>query len=148
LTKIKEEELLTAITEHLYEIIEDKEQFIKNYEAAKRAQVRKTVSTDEIEKEISKLEVKKKKFMEMYLNEIIDISALKKQTEEIDKELDKCQSKLLNINNHIEEEPLTADKLYSYIKEVLAGDYSNVAMKKVIDVITVNYTGEVKIIWK
>ena len=28
-TKIKEEELLTAITEHLYEIIEDKEQFIK-----------------------------------------------------------------------------------------------------------------------
>lgn len=148
LTKIKEEELLTAITEHLYELIEDKEQFVKNYEAAKRTQVRKTVSTDEIEKEISKLEVKKKKYMEMYLNEIIDISALKRQTEEIDRELDKCRNKLLKINNHIEEEPLTADKLYSYIKEVLAGNYSNVALKKVIDVITVNHEGEVKIIWK
>lgn len=148
LTKIKEEELLTAITEHLYEVISDKEKFVKNYEAAKRTQVKKTVNTDEVEKEISKLEVKKKKFMEMYINEIIDISTLKNRTEEINKELDMCRNKLLIINNNIEEEPLTADKLYSHIKEVLAGDYSNVTMKKIIEVITVNHNGDVKIIWK
>lgn len=148
LTKIKEDDLLTAITDHLYGVIADKEKFIKNYEAAKRTQIRKTESSDEIEKEISTLEVKKKKYMEMYLNEIIDISTLKNQTTALDNELDKCRNKLLNISNHLEEEPLTADKLYSHIKEVLAGDYSNIAMKKVIDVITVNHSGEVKITWK
>lgn len=148
LTKINEEELLNAITDHIYATIKDKEKFLKNYECAKRTQVKKIDNSEEIEKEISKLEAKKKKYMDLYVNEIIDIASLKSHVDQIDKELDMCRNKLLSTENHLEEEPLTADKLYSYMKEVLGGNYSNVAMKKIIDVITVNDKGEVKIIWK
>lgn len=148
LTKINEEELLDAITKHLFDLISDKEKFLKNYKSAKRTQIKKTDPSDEIEKEISKLEGKKKKYMDMYLNEIIDISTLKTHTQQIEKELNLWRNKLLNLKNNIEEESLTGAELYSYIKEVLGGNYSNVSMKKIIEVITVNHEGDVKIVWK
>lgn len=148
LTKINEEYLLDAITKYLFDLIKDKEKFLKNYENTKQTQIKKTSQSDDIEKEISKLEIKKKKYMDMYVNEIIDISTLKKQTQQIDKELDAYRVRLFNIKNNIEEKPLTGTELYSYIKDVLSGNYSNVAMKKVIETITVNHEGEVKIVWK
>lgn len=148
LTKINEDELLSAIADRLYETIKDKDKFIKNYERAKLTQIKKTDSLEDIEKDISKLESKKKKYMEMYINEVIDISSLKDYIQSVDKELESCRTKLLNLENPIEEEPLTANELYSRIKEVLNGNYSNTALKKIIETITVNDNGDVKIIWK
>ena len=146
LIKIKEEELLSAITKYLYEKICDKEKFIRNYEMSKKAQ-EKTESTDETEKAISKLEDKKKRVMDMYINEIIDMANLKARIDKINKELDICRNRTYSEKIHTEAKPLTADTLYSQIKEALSGKHSNVAIKSIIEVITVNSSGEVKIFW-
>ena len=85
--------------------------------------------------------------MDMYINEVIDMAELKKRIEEIDKEIAIFQNKAYNENCHTEEEALTEDKLYLRIKEKLAKN-QNTAIKELIEVITVNSSGEVKIFWK
>ena len=148
-TVIDEEELLDEIRAYLFDCIEDKERFIKNYESANRMIINNgNSSVAELEKEISKIKNKKFKYREMYLNELIDITELKNSVEELDKQLLEYEKQILILQKPVVKKCVTAEELYEYIKIVLRGNYSNVALKKVINMIYVNKDGEIKIEWK
>ncbi len=148
-TVVDEDELLDEIRSYLFNCIKDKDSFIRNYESANRIYVKhEGASIAELEKEIAKLKSKKVKYREMYLNELIDIAELKSSIDEIDKQLLTYEKQLLNSQKTIEKKCITAEEIYDYMKIVLHGNYSNIALKKVINMIYVNKDGEIKIEWK
>lgn len=148
LTKIKEDILLESITSHLFDKIKDKNKFIKEYEKNRQIHTVKKENPVTVQENISKLTSQKNKYMNMYVNEIITISELKTYIGQINNEIEKCRITLENLSHSETIRPITAEELYEHILIVLKGDYSNVALKKVIETITVNSDGEIKVIWK
>ena len=147
-TVIDEDALIDEIRKYLYDKICDKESFIKNYEALSRTYLKNETGTSEFEQEIEKLQKLKLKYREMYINEVIDLTELKNETEKINKRVALLKSQLIGLQRITEHSHITSEEIFEYIGEVLKGDYSNVALKKIIDKIYVNNSGEVKIVWK
>ncbi len=147
-TVIDEDELLDEITNYLYDKIKDKDKFIRTYESLEQEQVKQDEPAINIEEEISKLQAKKNKYMDMYVNEVIDITQLKQYVAQINGQIKDYQTKAVVTEDECVNAHMTAEESYQCIKEVLQGNYSNIALKKIIDVITVNKFGEIKIVWK
>ena len=94
---IDEESLLGEIRDYLYNKIKDKNKFIRDFENSKQIQIRKQNAQHNPKEEICKLETKKEKYKNMYVNEIIDLSTLKKHINEIDKQINSYHIQILNL---------------------------------------------------
>lgn len=144
-TIVDEEALLDEICARLFERIKDKQSFVKDYESSRRIFVSPLAA--ESEKEAARLKRKKAKYREMYLNELIDIAEFKASVGEIDKQL-QGYKELSDSQKSPEIEMLSQNEIFGALKSALAGSYSNVALKNLIDAIYVNKDGEIKIQWK
>ena len=99
--------------------------------------------------EILSLDDKKQKYKNMYISEIITIEELKKKVSDFDKAIFDLQKKILDCENQNSFKEQTVDDVYGKISEMLSCEnFSNLALKEIIDYIEVDNKGAVNIILK
>ena len=99
--------------------------------------------------EILSLDDNKQKYKNMYISEIITIEELKKKVSDIDKAIFDLQKKMLECENKNSFKEQTLDDVYGKISEMLSSkNFSNLALKEIIDFIEVDNEGTVNIILK
>lgn len=150
--KIEEDEIIDEIRKYLSEIISDKEAFIAEIiSATKDTTPRKSLSAskEELEAAHKKLSIRKERYNEMYINDIITLSELKKKTSDINDEIKKIEHELYKLcdSKSMESERETFAKKYAEdIERFLSlEDITNSELKKVIDKISVSKDGKVTI---
>lgn len=153
--KINEDDLLSQIRNYLFCLIEDKDNFIQTIVSDILAMVPKqNESSDKtkLTKKRAHLILKRERYQEMYINEIISIEELKEKSkmiareiEEIDEALSECDRSEL-----IQTKAESVAKQYAHeIEDFLSmKDITNLDMRKIIDRIVVNKNGNVNIILK
>lgn len=151
---IDEMELLEQIRSYLINIIKDKDKFLADTKAEIRKRYQQespSLSYDDIQKEISKLERLKQKQIEMYEADIISIKELKERTKNLDKQLDEY-SHSLKLVNSTESDDALEKLIHTYCKDIetllTAETMDNVLMKRIIEKIEVSAEGDVRVILK
>ncbi len=153
---IDESELLTSIKEYLSGLISDKQRVIKkivsdfNKSCEPMNKNRKTEK--ELEKEIEKLKKSRRKYIDMYDNEVISMDDLKEKTASINAEIKHLEEKLKMARYGI----MQGDKLqngladtFKTIGDILnSAEITNEMLKQVIDRIEVSPEGQVDIYLK
>ena len=151
-TKIKEDELLEAIREYFVGFIKNEREFLKKY----KKEIENEYTNDNVQSlrkkyqnEILSLDDKKQKYKNMYISEIITIEELKKKVSDIDKAIFDLQKKMLECENKNSFKEQTLDDVYGKISQMLSCEnFSNLALKEIIDYIEVDNEGTVNIILK
>ena len=151
-TKIKEDELLESIREYLVSFIKNERDFLKKY----KKEVENEYTNDtarslrkKYQNEIILLDDKKLKYKNMYISEIITIEELKKKVSDFDKAIFDLQKKILDCENQNSIKEQTVDDVYGKISEMLSSEnFSNLALKEIIDYIEVDNEGTVNIVLK
>ena len=149
---ITESELLQEIRSYLSRIIQDKNAFVEGVlsEIRKREELpTRAYSPEMLQKQKKRLLMKKEKYQEMYVSEIITIHELKEKIMEINREFDTLEK---NIEKNItveKNQKTTALAVEHYVADVEAflslETVTNADMQKIITHITVAKDGEVKI---
>ena len=151
-TKIKEDELLEAIREYFVGFIKNERDFLKKY----KKQMENEYRNDNVQSlrrkyqnEILSLDDKKQKYKNMYISEIITIGELKKKVSDFDKAIFDLQKKILDCESQNSFKEQTVDDVYGKINEMLSCEnFSNPALKEIIDYIEVDNEGTVNVILK
>lgn len=151
-TKIKEDELLEAIREYFVGFIKNESNFLKKY----KKEIENEYRNDNVQSlrkkyqnEILSLDDKKQKYKNMYISEIITIEELKKKVVDFDKAIFDLQKKILDCESQNSVKEQTVDDVYGKISEMLSCEnFSNLALKEIIDFIEVDNEGTVNIILK
>lgn len=153
--KLNEDDLLAQIRSYLSCLIKDKDEFIRTIisELLAKIPAQSDPNTKEIlEKKRAHLLVKRERYQEMYINEIISIKELKDKNKliedniaEIDDALDECDR-----NELIKDKAESAAKQYTREIESFLNmeNITNLCMRKIIDRIVVNKNGNVNIMLK
>lgn len=137
-SKINEDELIYEIADFLYKKIEDKKSFLKEINC-KNGCIDKGANI-----KIKNLNDKKEKYMNMYINEIIDLSSLKNHIKKIEKEINSLS---YGRTSNFEDKEISQKTLFKSILNALNTEYANAFLKEVIDKIICE-DESVKIIWK
>ena len=103
----------------------------------------------EIELKKSKLEIKRERYQEMYANSVMTLTELKEKISSLDKELQNCDRTLggcmdkaaIKSDRELEMKHII-EAIESFLK--LEGA-TNIHLRRIIDTITVNKNGEVKV---
>lgn len=150
--KLDEYILIDAIRDYFSSIIKDEDVFIRG--AAEEIQrgnqkTNKGNDSEDIKRKKAKLEKSRHKYQDMYINDVISMSELKTRTSEIEKELNRLDG-MLNVSK--KEEKTEQEKIEEMkqitndIKRFLSLETAtNVDLRRIVDRITVNKSGEVKI---
>ena len=152
-TVIDEEELLNAIKIYLKSIIKNKKDFMKavekEFEKITKLRESNERSEESLLKEIEKVTVKKKKYMEMFQNEIINIQELKKYTNPLNEDIARLERELKLITSEIKEKDVLEKELNKTIKtvdDILNNQtITNAMLKTIIDVIEVDSDSNVEV---
>ena len=153
---VDEEELTAAIREYFSSILKNKNDFINKtitkYHKILKERNKDFKTTKDLEKEMEKLKKTKQKYVKMYTDELIDEEEFKEYTCNINckiKEIEK-QIKISNLSI-ASEDTLNRDikhKMNEIEKILNCGEFTNEDLKKVIDRISVNKSGDIEIILK
>lgn len=151
-TCITEGDLVTVISEYLQSLISDKERFVNEIITEIKKQSEKKTTTFDVaaaQKKIKALLNKKNKYQEMYVADIIGIVDLKQKVSAIDEELGKLNYSLEKHERASSVESNRDNFVEDYIAEIerflKLENVTNADMRKVIDHISANEKGEIKI---
>ena len=153
--KLEEGELLAELQTYFLSLIQDRDLFIKGILAEVEKQIPDRpgkVNTAEIEKKRKRLLAKKERCQEMYINEVMTMTELKEKTAEINealKELDLClkqyEQSLTATQNREEFAAFYVQEIERFLR---LETVTNLDLRRMIDYISVNGDGTVKIVLK
>ncbi len=153
--KIVETDLLKKISDYLRSAISDKESFIQDVisEVEKsKVGIEEKADYEDLEKKKRQLEGKKEKYKSMYLSEVITIEELKSKALALDKEIARIDTLLGEKAYADKERDSAVDDTQKYILEIerflSLETVTNMDMRRIIDHISVNRNGEVKVYLK
>ncbi len=153
--KLDEDELLSKIREYFSSLIQDKESFVREVLADVKKQglgSRSEVTEKDIEKKRGRLLAKKEHYQEMYANDVMTMSELKKKITEISEQLDELDYSLKEHERLLEVRQNQERLTDAYAQEVehflRLESVTNFDLRKVIDHISVNKDGNVRIFLK
>ena len=147
-TVIEESDMLNNLKNQFGDIINDKPEFINETLSDYNKNISGNKSGydfNKTEKQISKLNSEKEKRKTMYINGIIDIEELKTSSDIIDKKIYEFE-KILKIKDNLGS---GTEEIVSEIELLLnMENWNNMALKRLIDCITVSKNGDVSTIFK
>lgn len=155
LVKIEEAELFAEIQTYLSSLIQDKDRFVQGILSEvnkRRSDVQDQVKVEDVEKKRKRLLAKKSRYQEMYANDVMTMAELKEKTVQIAGELAVLDDslKLLERSMAVHQDSENLVKLY--IKEIeqflKLETATNLDLRRIIDYISVNKDGTVRIILK
>lgn len=153
--KLDENKLLAEIRQYFESLIQDKDAFISEILAEVE-----TVRTDnsgqadtvDIEAKRKRLLVKKERYQEMYANDVITMAKLKEKAAEIEEELAELDCSLKKYEQMLSVQQDRDDIIRAYVQEIerflSLESATNLDLRWIIDHISVNKNGNVKIILK
>lgn len=155
-TVLDEKELLNEIKNYFISLIENKSSTIKNiineFNKKYKEKSENKLNQKEILKQLQKLKKSKQKYLEMFENDIINMSELKEKTFELNKSIAKFEERLELIKININK----SDMLKNNIKETFKDiedlinheEISNRLLTRLIEKITVDENGKVDVYLK
>lgn len=154
--KFREDLLLDSLKEYLSNKISDREAFISEVveEYSKSVKLESDCKSDpeDIKVKIKQLETKKNKYQEMYANEIITMSELKKKIDPIKRSISELEAELSGasaVEQKVIDAEAAAKKYFEQVESFLnMKNITNIDMRKIIDHATVSMSGELKIYLK
>ncbi len=152
-TLISEEELLEEIKQYILQWKKDKtvivSQALKEYQQICAAD--HFNAPEELQKELYKLEQKKERLKDMYLNDIISMDELKNKSDELNQQINHIQIQLREDAHYLTNDKLEQllSALFENMDHILSADtITNEMLKQIIDRIEVDETGQVDVIIK
>jgi len=153
--KIVESELLEKISDYLKSAISNRDSFIQSIISEveqNKVDIEESIDYAELEKKKKQLEGKKEKYKSMYLCEVISIEELKTKISALDKDIARIDALLSEKTYNDKAIDSAVDDTKRYILEIerflSLEDVTNMDMRKIIDHISVNRNGEVKVYLK
>ena len=150
--KLDEKELMRVIREYLSSVIEDKAKFadeVLNNVRDKIPKDESQVDLSRMERRKAELQGKKRKYMEMYANDVLTMSELKGQMEKISDELAALEHEMKRLLRAQEIRNDAEHYLEQYKKEIQKflelETVTNTDMRKIIGHISVNRDGQVRV---
>lgn len=155
LVKLDEDELLVYIRNYFSSLIQEKDVFVHQVleEIKKqRSKQQSAFDADAVEAKRKKLIAKRQRYQEMYANDVMTMAELKEKTEIIVRELEALDFTLKQYEQSLIIRQKNEDIMNRYIQEIerflSLETVTNLDMRKIIDRISVNMDGTVKIILK
>lgn len=153
---LTEGDILDFIREYFKTIIEDKDKFIadiiEEFQKTNPSKEAKPFTKSDVEKRIKQLEKRKSKFQDMYAEDLLTIQELKNKLEPIKNELNQLEVLLREGIAKEEMERDAAAVAKKYLEDIEAfltlENVNNLDMRKIIDHISVNSSGNVKVYLK
>ena len=153
--KLDESELLSEIQKYFDAIIQDRDAFIREIlgevdrqNSSKQCEV----TAADIEMKRKRLLSKKERYQEMYANDVITMSELKQKTAEIVEQLNEVDYSLKKHEQSLAIQQNRQGVINSYIQEIerflRLESVTNCDLRKIIDYISVNKDGNVRIFLK
>ncbi|GHU97876.1 serine recombinase [Clostridia bacterium] len=154
---IDEKELLGQIAEYFRSIVKDKPAFVRaglaETAAAQSADCDGEPDLAELEKELARLNAAKQKAIDMFTNDVITMEELKQRTAGLKTQIEKLSERIGEIKDGRAQseyaqstEERYLNHVYDNISQIIRdGNMTNEALKQVIEKITVNKNGTVKI---
>lgn len=153
--KLEEADLLSELRMYFASLIQDKEKFMAEILATMEKQLPTQQIPDEthrVEQRQKELLVKKNRYQEMYANDIISMEELKTQVTKITEELQSLNCELERWARSLEARKHADSFLKQYVQEIERflhlETMTNMDLRKIIDHISVNKDGNVRIILK
>ena len=153
--KLEEADLLSELRMYFASLIQDKEKFMAEILATMEKQLPTQQIPDEthrIEQRQKELLLKKNRYQEMYANDIISMEELKTQITKITEELQSLNCELERWARSLEARKHADSFLKQYVQEIERflhlETMTNMDLRKIIDHISVNKDGNVRIILK
>lgn len=153
--KLEEDELLAEIKKYFASLIQDKDTFIKGIFAELEKQYpdrQGKVNTAEIEMKRKRLLAKKERYQEMYANDVITMTELKEKTADITEELEELDYSLKRYEQSLAIQKDSENLMGAYMQEIQRfldlETVTNVDLRKIIDHISANRDGNVRIVLK
>lgn len=153
--KLEEKELLSEIRKYFDTIIQDRDSFIEEIinEFEKRDSGKQNrVTAVDIERKRRYLLAKKERYQEMYVNDVMTMQELKQKTAEITEQLEELDHSLKRYERSLMVRQNEKRLVDDYIQEIEGflhmESVTNVDLRKIIDRISVNKDGNVRIFLK
>lgn len=155
-TSIDENELLNEIKKYFIDILKDKPNSSKNIINEFHKKYKEKTDNEVMEKDIlsqlQKFKKSKRKYTEMYDNDVITMAELKEKTTELNKSILELEERLEFIRNNINRSDMLKNNLEETFKDIenLISDekITNNLLNRIIQKITVNEKGEIDIYLK
>ena len=152
-TAVDEQELLSEIKNYFIEILKDKPNSVKNIINEFNRQYKKKSENELTEKELSnqvkKLKKSKQKYLDMFDNDVINMSELKMKTAEINKSIDVIEEKLKIVKLNISKSDMLKNNLSETFKDIenllSEGNITNNLLSRIIEKITVDENGKIDV---
>ena len=155
LVKLDEAELLTHIRDYLSSLIREKDAFVGQVLAEikkQRFERQGAFDAGAAEAKRKKLIAKRRRYQEMYANDVITMSELKERTALIAEELEALDFASKQYEQSLMARRKNEDGIDRYIQEIdrflSLETVTNLDMRRIVDKISVNMDGTVKIILK
>lgn len=148
---INEDELIEEIRVYISSLIKDKDTFVNGVltDIVKNIPQNNDIDPDEIERKKKLLLSKKEKYQDMYAADVMSMAELKKKVSAINEELEELDYSLAEYQKSISVHEDGERLLNEYRKEVnnflQLNTVTNMDMRRIIDHISVNKNGEIKI---
>lgn len=153
--KLEEKELLSEIQKYFDTLIQDKGSFIQEIlnEFDKKSPTKQGEATaEDIERKRKRLLAKKERYQEMYVNDVMTMSELKQKTAEISEQLEELDYSLKKYEQSLAVKQDESGLVEAYMQEIARflslESVTNVDLRKIIDHISVNKDGNVRIFLK
>lgn len=155
-TVIDEFEILEAIKGYFAHILKDKPNVIKNiisqFNRKYKNKEENLITEKDLNSQINKIKKTKQKYIDMFDNDIIDITELKNKTASLNTELKDLEEKLKFARLNISKSDLLQSQLLETFKDVESiletGTFTNNLLSRVIESITVNESGKIDVYLK
>lgn len=153
--KLEEDELLAEIQKYFSSLIQDKDAFVKGILAEIEKQYpdkQGNVNTTDIEMKRKRLLAKKERYQEMYANDVMTMTELKAKTAGIVEELEELDYSLKQYEQSLAILQDSESFIELYMREIERflnlETVTNFDLRKIIDHISVNRDGNVRIVLK
>ena len=155
LVKIEEDELLAELQNYLRSLISDQDSFVRGILSEvrrRRTEPQEQVNAEDVEKKRKRLLAKKSRYQEMYANDVMTMAELKAKTAQITEELSALDISLKRLEHSITVQHDSGNLVKLYRKEIERflelESATNVDLRRIIDYISVNRDGTVRITLK
>jgi len=154
LVKIEEDELLAELRAYLDSLIPNQDNFIKEALAQVRrhSAIREQVNPENIENKRRRLQAKKSRYQEMYANDLMTMAELRAKMAQITEELAALNHCLKRPEKSIASQQDGGAPIKPYLQEterfLRLETATNLDLRRIIDYISVNRDGTVRIILK
>lgn len=145
-TKINEDELIEAIRDYFTSLVANREQLIitltNRFEKIYRNKDENINMEKELTKKLDKLNKSKKKYMDMYDNDIIDMKELKSYTEQINADIAKVQKEIEHAKANISKSDLFKNEIITTLDDIeeitKENNFNNAILSRLIEKISVD----------